>query len=78
MGYGRGATAPIRLSRLWEQYGWLLAHFPRSKFDYVWLIEPAPFDPLLLHGMTKIWAAGPDALYRVDDRRPLAQQLGPS
>jgi len=43
-----------------------LANLPRDAFDYVWLIEPPTFDQRQLHGMTKLWANGPNVLYRID------------
>ncbi|GAA3997178.1 hypothetical protein [Sphingomonas humi] len=45
---------------------WNLSHFPRDAFDYLWLVNPPPFDPRLLAGMEKVWGL-PDgsALYRI-------------
>ena len=44
---------------------------PRRAFDYVWLIDPPPFNPMLVGGMEPVWR-GPDAvLYRI--RPPMAQ-----
>ena len=42
-----------------------IAAFPRAAFDYVWLIEPPAHDPRGLAGMTRVWSAGTNALYRV-------------
>ncbi|QIL03246.1 hypothetical protein G7078_01785 [Sphingomonas sinipercae] len=33
-----------------------LATIPRDGFDYVWLIDPLPFDPRLAHGLEPVWA----------------------
>jgi hypothetical protein len=48
-----------------------LATFPRSAFDYVWLIDPQGLDPKLLQGTTRIWTNGTDALYRIDRQNSL-------
>ncbi len=42
-----------------------LLRFPREAFDYVWLIDPPPFDPRLTAGLTEVWRDGTSALYRV-------------
>lgn len=55
----------------WRPLGWSLMNFPREAYDYVWLVQPPRFDPAGLRGLTLIWSAGPNALYRVDDRTPL-------
>jgi hypothetical protein len=54
-------------TRLGMPVDWMLANFPREAFDYVWLLDPPPFDPRLLRGTTRVWAQ-PDgsALYRID------------
>jgi hypothetical protein len=43
-----------------------LRYFPRQAFDYVWLIDPPPYDPRLATGLTPIWRDGTSVLYRVD------------
>lgn len=50
----------------WQTLDSALAHLPRDQFDYVWLIEPPAYDPRSLSGITKLWANGPDALYRIE------------
>ena len=45
-----------------------LARLPRAAFDYVWLIDPPRYDERLTRGMTPIWRAGTDVLYRIDVR----------
>ena len=47
-----------------------LAEFPRGAFDYVWILQPSPFDPALLRGLTPVWRDGSHLLLRVDDRAP--------
>ena len=59
----------------WRPMNVALATFPRNAFDYVWLIQPPPFDPALLKGLTVVWRSGPHMLLRVDDRaQPSAPQ----
>ncbi|WP_293881913.1 hypothetical protein [Sphingomonas sp.] len=55
----------------WRPLNWSLTHLPRDAFDYVWLIDPPAFDPALTGGMTQIWQAGTDRLYRIDDHAML-------
>lgn len=43
-----------------------LVRFPRDGFDYVWLIDPPPYDPALTAGLTPVWREGSSVLYRVD------------
>jgi hypothetical protein len=44
----------------------MLEAFPREAFDYLWMIDPPPFDPALLGDAQKVWQ-GPNgsALYRL-------------
>ena len=54
---------PPRLARPINR---MLQLFPRDAFDYLWLINPPPYDPALVAGMEKVWGL-PDgsALYRI-------------
>lgn len=56
-------------SRLGMPISWMLSHYPEDAFDYLWLLNPPPFDPALLGGYTKVWSQ-PDgsALYRIPKR----------
>ncbi len=45
-----------------------LANFPRDAFDYVWLINPPPYDPRAVAGLTPIWRSGTSRLFRIDRR----------
>jgi hypothetical protein len=45
-----------------------IARFPRHSFDYLWLINPPPYDARLTAGMTPVWRDGPDALFRIDHK----------
>ena len=45
--------------------------FPRDRFDYVWLINPPPYDPASARGLRPVWQRGTSVLYRVVDRTPL-------
>lgn len=42
-----------------------LETFPRKDFDYVWLIDPAPFDPQLVADLDPVWRGAGSILYRV-------------
>jgi hypothetical protein len=46
-----------------------LADLPRARFDYVWVINPPPFDPRLTAGMRPVWRNRTDILYRIDNHR---------
>jgi hypothetical protein len=43
-----------------------LRRFPRALFDYVWLIDPPPYNAAYTAGLTPIWRDGTSVLYRVD------------
>ena len=53
----------------WRSLRRSLRDFPRAAFDYVWLLQPPPYEKALVRGMTPIWANGDDVLYRVDQPR---------
>ena len=42
-----------------------LKRLPRPAFDYVWLIDPPPYDPALTRGLEPVWASGTSRLLRV-------------
>jgi hypothetical protein len=42
-----------------------MAHFPRDAFDYVWTIDPPPFDPAFAQDLQPVWRSGRSVLYRV-------------
>jgi hypothetical protein len=50
----------------WRDIDSALQLIPRDAFDYVWLIDPPAYDPVLTFGMTPIWRNGRSVLYRVD------------
>jgi hypothetical protein len=52
----------------WRPLPIALERFPRAAFDYVWLLNPPPYDPALTRGLTPVWRSGRDVLLRVDDR----------
>jgi hypothetical protein len=69
-------TAATCRGEWWKSLDWSLANFPRDTFDYVWLLDPPPYNPYWTRSMTRIWQDGTSALYRVDDHaqpRPLAE-----
>ena len=57
------------LGEWWRPVNRALGRFPRDAFDYVWLLNPPPYDPALVAGLTPIWRDGANVLFRVDDRR---------
>ena len=65
-------TARFCRRESWRTVNLALASFPRTGFDYVWLIRPPPFDPRLTAGLRPVWRSGPSVLYRVVDRSPPA------
>ena len=42
-----------------------LRRLPREHFDYVWLIDPPPFDPKLVNGLHPVWRGPDSVLYQV-------------
>ena len=61
---------------LWRPIDIALARFPRQAFDYVWLVNPPPYDPALTRGLQPIWRDGASVLYRVVDRTPPLASAG--
>jgi hypothetical protein len=45
-----------------------LGEFPRTDFDYVWLIRPPAYDPSDVQGLQPVWRSGTSVLFRVVDR----------
>jgi hypothetical protein len=65
----------------WRTIDDSLRGFPRQAFDYVWLIDPPPYDPAATTGLQPVWRRGTSVLYRVASRtqppraeRPLRAQ----
>ena len=54
----------------WRPIRRSLADFPREAFDYVWLLQPPRYDPVLTRGMTPVWRDGTDVLFRIDRPQP--------
>lgn len=61
------------LRQWWRPVGFAMARFPRSAFDYVWLIRTPAFDPRYASDLVPIWrsADGTSQLLRVDHTRPV-------
>ena len=53
----------------WHPVSVALQQFPRDAFDYVWLLNPPPYDAALTQGLRPIWRDGRNVLFRVVDRR---------
>ncbi|MDP8993637.1 MAG: hypothetical protein M3N07_01440 [Pseudomonadota bacterium] len=51
---------------LWLTMNEAMAHFPRDAFDYVWTVQPPPFDPSYAEDLRPIWRDGASVLYRVE------------
>jgi hypothetical protein len=62
----------------WRPIAVSLAYLPRRAFDYVWLINPPPYDQALVAGLTPIWHDGSSILFRIDDRRRPNVTLNPA
>lgn len=54
----------------WRPISRSLALFPRDAFDYVWLIQPPPYDKKLEAGLIPVWRDGRSAVFRIDHNRP--------
>lgn len=54
----------------WRPISRSMARFPRDAFDYVWLINPPPYDPRLNAGLIEVWRDGTSVLFRVDHTKP--------
>lgn len=50
----------------WRPIDRSLARFPRTAFDYVWLINPPPYDPKYIADATPIWRSGTSVVYKVN------------
>jgi hypothetical protein len=74
-GYAHDASEIVTekrcLGEYWRTIDQSLAGFPRDAFDYVWLIQPPPYDPRLTRGLQPIWRSGTSILYKVVDRTPV-------
>lgn len=69
---GRFAYDPsqrIRHARCENRESWSIDRsllvLPRDAFDYIWLVDPPPFDPALLGRAEKVWEGAGSALYRL-------------
>jgi hypothetical protein len=52
----------------WYPIDEALRIFPRSAFDYVWMIDPPRYDARLTQGLQPLWRSGTSVLFRVVDR----------
>jgi hypothetical protein len=50
----------------WRSIDMALERVPREAFDYIWLIDPPPYEPKLSEGLRPIWRSGTSVLYRVE------------
>lgn len=64
-------VTPVKCPReWWRPISRSLATFPRDAFDYVWLINPPPYDPRLEAGLVPLWRSGTSAMFRIDHSKP--------
>ena len=47
---------------------WALRAIPREAFDFVWLVDPPPFDEASAAGLTPVWRGEGSVLYAVERR----------
>jgi hypothetical protein len=58
----------------WPTLDSSLRLFPRAAFDYLWLINPPPYDSSLVRGMVPVWTNGRSILFRIiDHRQPVSR-----
>ena len=62
---------------VWRTIDDALARFPRDAFDYVWLIQPPPYDPDMVKGLRPVWRSGSSVVYQVVDRASPERAAGP-
>ena len=69
---GKFAADPSQITRPdWcrGRGGWFVSaalhQFPREQFDYLWMINPPPFDPKYVEGLQPVWRNGRSVLYRL-------------
>ncbi len=64
-------VTPVRCrGEAWLTIEETLRHLPRGAFDYVWLIQPPPYNPALTQGMEPLWRNGTSIVYRIVERTP--------
>jgi hypothetical protein len=70
--FGRDPSQIVRLHdcpvNRWPTIDMSLRQFPRAAFDYLWLVNPPPWDERLTAGMVPVWSNGRSTLYRIVDR----------
>jgi hypothetical protein len=49
---------------LHRQIDWSLSTLPRNDFDYVWLIDPPPYNPDMVADMKPVWRGPGSILYQ--------------
>lgn len=49
----------------WRTIDQALRALPRDAFDYLWLIQPPPYDARLVSGFEPIWRSGTSVLFRI-------------
>jgi hypothetical protein len=62
------ALRPCPVKR-WQRLDDALRLMPWQAFDYLWLIEPPPYDPTLTQALEPVWRSGASVLYRIPHDR---------
>lgn len=60
----------------WRSLDLALAIVPREAFDYIWLIDPPPYDAKLTEGLRPVWRSGTSVLYRVESNAKIDTPAG--
>jgi hypothetical protein len=64
-------TVPAQCKGKKQSMNVALDSFPRAAFDYVWLLDPGPFDPRLLSDAAPVFRAPGTVLYRLPQAPPM-------
>jgi hypothetical protein len=60
-----GGSGPCSQSQRSTTLDERLREFPRGALDYLWLVNPPPYDPRLTAGLEVVWTNGRSVLFRL-------------